>query len=221
MPGGTRVTRLPGIALRVHFTGNWTGEQRLHARPIRAAFSALLRAAATFRSPRAACGILAAGVQQRLASAEQDLARALTSSPRIRHHAALLCAVRDIGQGADALSEIDFVRLCRLNQAPAAPGASGSARGTVRAAALPGCALDSGGRTHRCRRDRRCGTSPPAPMVGRPAETERIVFDRCPSTAVPEHRRTDRTTACCRPAAPGIAPPDRAVLVGSCADSGA
>ncbi|MDT4996753.1 MAG: hypothetical protein QOD45_821 [Pseudonocardiales bacterium] len=70
VPGGTHVTRLPGIAVRVHFTGNWTGEQRLHARPIHAAAPALLRAAGTFRSSRAACGILAAGVQQRLASAE-------------------------------------------------------------------------------------------------------------------------------------------------------
>jgi hypothetical protein len=117
VPGGTHVRHPPGVTLRVHFTGNWAAEQRLLARPIHAAAPALLRAAATFRSPRPACGILAAGVQQQLVSAQQ-LTQALTSSLRIRHHAALLCAVRDIGQGADALSEIDFARLCRRYRLP-------------------------------------------------------------------------------------------------------
>jgi hypothetical protein len=117
VPGGTHVTNPSGALLRVHFTGNWAREQRLLARPIHAAAPALLRAAATFRSPRPACGILAAGVQQQLVSTEQ-LAHALTNSGRIRHRAALLSAVRDISQGADALSEIDFARLCRRYRLP-------------------------------------------------------------------------------------------------------
>jgi hypothetical protein len=37
---------------------------------------------------------------------------------RVRHHAALKLAVADIAQGAEALSEIDFVGLCRRSGLP-------------------------------------------------------------------------------------------------------
>jgi hypothetical protein len=40
------------------------------------------------------------------------------TSPRIRHRAALLAAAHDIAQGAQALSEIDFTRLCRSRGLP-------------------------------------------------------------------------------------------------------
>ena len=69
-------------------------------------------AAATFRNPRPACGILAAGVQQRLTTPEQ-LAAAVVGQDWLRHHAILRLAVDDIAQGAQALSEIDLGRLCR------------------------------------------------------------------------------------------------------------
>jgi len=73
--------------------------------------SALVRAAGTLDA-RPACGLLAAAVQQRLVTAEQ-LRVVLDGSSRARHRAALVAAVADIAGGADALSEIDFVRLCR------------------------------------------------------------------------------------------------------------
>jgi hypothetical protein len=79
---------------------------------------ALLRAAATFPHPRPACGLLAAAVQQRLVS-PGDLAWALQQTPRQKHRSALRAAVYDIGQGSEALSEIDFVRLCRTHGLPA------------------------------------------------------------------------------------------------------
>ena len=78
---------------------------------------ALVLAAASFALPRPACGILAAGVQQGLVMADQ-LAAAVRSNQRLRHHAALGLAVADIAQGAEALSEIDFVTLCRRNGLP-------------------------------------------------------------------------------------------------------
>jgi hypothetical protein len=56
-------------------------------------------------------------VQQRLETAS-ELTRALDAAPRSRHRAALLVGLRDIGQGADALSEIDFGRLCRTYGLP-------------------------------------------------------------------------------------------------------
>jgi hypothetical protein len=41
------------------------------------------------------------------------LGAALDSAPRLRHRGVLVAAIHDIGQGAEALSEIDFIRLCR------------------------------------------------------------------------------------------------------------
>jgi len=62
--------------------------------------------------PRAACGLLAAVVQQRLSTADR-LRRELLAAGRIRHRRLLLTVLGDIEGGAHALSEIDFVVLCR------------------------------------------------------------------------------------------------------------
>jgi hypothetical protein len=114
VPAGARVNRTPGT--RTHYTGDWA--RALSAKsPNRAAAAALVVAAGSFSNPRPACGILAAGVQQRL-TLPDDLADALNAAPRVRHRAALLAAVRDIGQGAEALSEIDFAQLCRRHGLP-------------------------------------------------------------------------------------------------------
>lgn len=72
----------------------------------------LLRAAETLEAARPGCGLLAAAVQQRLVGAVA-LRGALERHRRVRHRAALLAAVHDIAGGAQALSEIDFARLCR------------------------------------------------------------------------------------------------------------
>ena len=42
----------------------------------------------------------------------------MNGAPRLRHRHALLVALDDIDQGAHALSEIDFARLCRRNGLP-------------------------------------------------------------------------------------------------------
>jgi hypothetical protein len=102
----------------VHYTGAWPAVDLLPARRLQAAAPSLVIAAGTFAAPRPAAGILAAGVQQRLLSAPQ-LGRVLEDSPRTRHRSVLLAAVRDIGQGAEALSEIDFARLCHRFKLPA------------------------------------------------------------------------------------------------------
>lgn len=115
VPGGARILRPPGVPLIVHWSSDWAAEQVLGER--HALAPALLLAAGSFASPRPACGILAAGVQQRLVTAG-ELATAVRSHPRVRHHAAACLAVADIAQGAQALSEIDFVALCRRNGLP-------------------------------------------------------------------------------------------------------
>ena len=114
-PGAAPVSRAY-LPVTLHRTALWPvstlGRYRCHALD-----GALLRAAASFSSPRSACGILAAAVQQRLIDAK-TLQESLASSSRLRHRRILLNAVHDIMGGAQALSEIDFIRLCRRAQLP-------------------------------------------------------------------------------------------------------
>lgn len=115
-PVGTQNPRVPGLAIRIHRTRRWDSAPRsvaIHLLP-----AAVLIAAATFDAAHPACGILAATVQQRLTTA-LALSKALLDAPRIRHRAVLTAAIEDIGQGSQALSEIDFFTLCRRYRLPA------------------------------------------------------------------------------------------------------
>jgi hypothetical protein len=115
VPGGARVVRPEGLPLRIHWSSDWTGEAVSSGRHALAPAVAL--AAATFNKPRPAVGILAAAVQQRLTTVDR-LRAAVEGSPRLRHRRTLLLALDDIGQGAHALTEIDFARLCRRHGLP-------------------------------------------------------------------------------------------------------
>jgi hypothetical protein len=114
-PAGTRRPPLRGLVL--HRTGDWRRAELARARGLHRLAPALVIAASSFGSTRPACGILAAAVQQQLATAD-ELRAAVRAAPRTRHRTALLAAVDDIAQGAQALSEIDFVRLCRRHGLP-------------------------------------------------------------------------------------------------------
>ena len=114
-PAGTRRPLLPH--LRLHRVGDWSSVQWLRPRRLHALAPALILAAASFATPRGGIGLLASAVQQRLVSADA-LRTALDQAPRTRHRKALSLAVADLGQGSDALSEIDFVRLCRRFRLP-------------------------------------------------------------------------------------------------------
>jgi hypothetical protein len=116
-PSGTRVRQGCPVPMRLHVDSHWDRVRRHRDSVVQALPDALLRAAVTFDSARPACGILAAAVQQRLATPE-SLRAALVRAPRARHRAVLIAAVEDIEQGAQALSEIDFARLCRLYRLP-------------------------------------------------------------------------------------------------------
>lgn len=116
VPGGTKIRRVPQLSAVVHYAANWS-VVRSERDGVHAAAPALVVAAGSMNSPRSACGILAAGVQQRLVSAD-ELTAALKAAPRVRHRATLRLAVLDIGQGSEALSEIDFIRLCRRHGLP-------------------------------------------------------------------------------------------------------
>jgi hypothetical protein len=117
VPRGARVRRPVELPLRVHYTDQWLRDSMVVHRGLHQLGPAAVIAASTFARPRPACGLLAAVVQQRLIAAA-DLARAVEAAPRTRHRAILLAAVRDIEQGAQALSEIDFARLCRRHRLP-------------------------------------------------------------------------------------------------------
>ncbi len=114
-PAGTR--RPPIVGLILHRTTHWRRADIAAGRRLHRLAPALIVAASSFPSARPACGLLAAAVQQRLLTA-RDLRDAVTVATRTRHRSALLAAVADIGQGAHALSEIDFIRLCRRHGLP-------------------------------------------------------------------------------------------------------
>jgi hypothetical protein len=109
-PGGTTRPEVEGLVL--HRTRDWERADIAHARRLHRLAPSLVLAAASFARPRPGCAILATGVQQRLCR-PADLLAALDNAPRVRHRAALIAATHDIAQGAQALSEIDFRRLCR------------------------------------------------------------------------------------------------------------
>ena len=115
VPAGARICRPAGLRIRVHWGGEWDNEEIHVGR--HALAPSLVVGAATFSTARPACGLLAAAVQQRLLPAAA-LRTALDARPRAPHHRAMAMAVDDIAQGAQALSEIDFARLCRRNGLP-------------------------------------------------------------------------------------------------------
>lgn len=108
---GARILDSP-IPLRVRRVRNWTRVHRDLSKPIHVRPHAVLVAASGFRAWRPACGILVASVQQRIVSIS-SLSTALSETPRLRHRQLLGQTLGDIEQGAQALSEIDLVRLCR------------------------------------------------------------------------------------------------------------
>jgi len=73
---------------------------------------AVVDAASWTTSPRTACALLAAAVQQRVVAASA-LRRELSGVGKLRHGGHLLAVIRDIEGGADSLSEIDFTVIAR------------------------------------------------------------------------------------------------------------
>ena len=115
VPAGTRAPALDGVVL--HRVVDWDEADIVAARRLHRPAPALIIAAGSTRNVRIACGVLAAGVQQKIVTASALLA-SLDKQPKLRHYRALRLALHDIGQGAQALSEIDLVALCRRHRLP-------------------------------------------------------------------------------------------------------
>ena len=111
LPRGARVVHGSPVPLRIHRVRDWE-RVRHHDTFRHCCADALLVASANLPSTRSACGVLTSAVQQRIVTPEA-LRDALSRSLRVKRRRLLMMTVADIEQGADALSEIDFVRLCR------------------------------------------------------------------------------------------------------------
>lgn len=107
-----RAPSLPGVVVHHTRRPHLEDVRILHGLPVHRAERAAVDAAAWQPSMRTACGLLAAVVQQGIASPDA-LQRMLTKVGRVRHRAAMRLALADIAGGAQSLAEIDFVRFCR------------------------------------------------------------------------------------------------------------
>lgn len=119
VPRGTTYPELTLVEVKVHESRRFAAED-VHpsAWPPRVGTErALVDAACWSRRPRTACGVLAAGVQQRLTTAER-LRPELERAGKVRFSRLLMKALADIEGGAHSMSEIDFVRFCARNRLP-------------------------------------------------------------------------------------------------------
>lgn len=119
VPRGTTYPSLRLVDVKVHESRRF-GVDDLHPAvwPPRVRVErALIDAATWSRRPRAAVGVLAAGVQQRLTTAPRIQAE-LDVAGAIRYRSLMTSALVDIAGGAHAVSEIDLIRFCRRNGFP-------------------------------------------------------------------------------------------------------
>ncbi|MDG4764289.1 DUF559 domain-containing protein [Solwaraspora sp. WMMD406] len=105
-------------AVVVHRTGVLPDDDRQVGRPMRTSMArSLVDAAAWARSDDEARAIIAAGCQQRRVAPAEILA-VLERMQRTRRRQLIRATAVDADGGATALSEIDFIRLCRRHQLP-------------------------------------------------------------------------------------------------------
>ncbi len=117
---GCTPPELPGISVHLHESRRFDPDRHVH--PIRTPRltpvpRSLIDGATWTKSPRGACGLVVAGVQQRLSTAPLLLDQ-LADSGGIRHKRVLRLVLNDAAGGAQALSEVDFGRICRRHGLP-------------------------------------------------------------------------------------------------------
>ncbi|MDQ1706503.1 MAG: hypothetical protein QOF18_2869, partial [Frankiaceae bacterium] len=116
---GAKLLPLPGLAVHVHESRRFgAGDVRVIAQPRRVSHErAAIDAAAWSRSAHQAARILVAVVQQRLTN-PQLLSRELDVVGRVRHCRMMRLLLIDLSGGAQALSEVEFLRFCRRHGLP-------------------------------------------------------------------------------------------------------
>jgi hypothetical protein len=117
VPRGTTYPDLP-FPVRVHESRRFSEADLVDSWPPRVTIErALIDAGAWVTRARSACGLLAAGVQQGLTTAPR-LLEELDGAGRIRHRRLMARALVDIDGGAQAVSEMDFLRFCLRHSFP-------------------------------------------------------------------------------------------------------
>lgn len=117
---GTRVLPLPGVDVVVHESRRFSGEDvvvRAGRPPVTRLERSTVDAAAWSVSPLLASRLLVAPVQQRLCPPSRLVAE-LALAGQIRHGRLLRRLAADLDGGAQALSEVEFVRWCRRHGLP-------------------------------------------------------------------------------------------------------
>ncbi|MFI6228331.1 hypothetical protein ACIBCR_13560 [Micromonospora echinospora] len=125
VPAGRRAARtvlrrlpIDMAAVRVHRTSVLPAEHLQVGRPSRTTTArALVDAAGWARDEAQAQEVLAVGCQQRRVLPE-ELRTVVTALPRAPRRQLIRQTIEDIAGGAEALSELDFVRLCRRYDLP-------------------------------------------------------------------------------------------------------
>jgi len=118
VPFGAR--RHPAPGARIHVSRRFSAADIHPARsiPTTRVERALIDGASWMAPERKACAVLAAGVQQRLTTA-QRLQPELAAARGARHHRLLTHVLWDIEGGAQSFAEVDVGRLARLAGLPA------------------------------------------------------------------------------------------------------
>jgi hypothetical protein len=116
---GAKVLPLPGVPVKVHESRRFSADDIYVVNmPCRVSTErALVDAAAWSHAPHQAARIVVAGVQQRLTTAGA-LVRELDQAGNVRHHRLLRMLLADLEGGAQALSEVAFLRFCRRHSLP-------------------------------------------------------------------------------------------------------
>ena len=115
---GSRAQPLDGVTCHISRRLVVDDLHPVHQPPMVRLDRALIDAATWSTSSRTACGLLAAGVQQRLTTAPR-LKAELNTAGLVRHRHLLSLCLDDIEGGADSLAEIDFTALAAAAGIPA------------------------------------------------------------------------------------------------------
>ena len=114
VPRGGHVLPVAGVEVIVHESRRFCADDVVHGRApqLTSLARSTVDAAAWAVQPWTAFRIFVAPVQQRRARAP-ELRRELLAAGRVRHRRQLIALADDLCGGADALSEVEFLRFCR------------------------------------------------------------------------------------------------------------
>lgn len=116
---GAKVVQLPGVPVVVHESRRFSTVDVVRGplAPTTSLARSVVDAAAWAASVWAAMRVLVSPVQQRKETAATLHAQLLVAG-KVRHRRALLSLAADLCGGADALSEVEFLRFCRRHGLP-------------------------------------------------------------------------------------------------------